>query len=127
VRAPRAARAAIDGMLRAIGVDALVAPSLAPAWTTDIVNGDHYVGGGAGGLPAVAGYPHVTVPMGSVGGLPVGLSLFAEAWSEAKLLSFAFAYEQRARARTPPRYLESIATEEPYSAAIRPRGRERQR
>jgi amidase len=120
-RAPRAARAAIDGMLRANGVDALVAPSLAPAWTTDIVNGDHYVGGGAGGLPAVAGYPHVTVPMGAVNGLPVGLSLIAEAWSEAKLLAFAHAYETRARARTPPRYLADIASEGSLADALRPR------
>jgi amidase len=58
--------------------------------------------------------------MGEVGGLPVGLSLFAEAWSEAKLLSFAYAYEQRTHARTPPRYLATISGEGPLAAALRP-------
>jgi amidase len=119
-RASAAARAAIDTMMREHRVDALAAPSLGAAWTTDIVNGDHYIGGGASQLPAVSGYPHITVPMGQVGGLPVGLSLFAEAWSEAKLLSFAYAYEQRAQARTPPRYLPTIASEDAFAAALRP-------
>lgn len=120
-RAAPAARAAIDRMMRMNRVEALAAPSLGPAWTTDIVNGDHYIGGGVSRLPAVSGYPHITVPMGQVGGLPVGLSLFAEAWSEAKLLSFAYAYEQRAQARRPPRYLESISHEAGYAAALRSR------
>lgn len=122
-RAGAAARAAIDEMMAAHAVDALAAPSLAPAWTTDIVNGDHYVGGGASQLPAVSGYPHITVPMGLVGGLPVGLSLFAEAWSEAKLLAFAYAYEQRAQARTPPRYVDTVSTEESFARALGPHRR----
>lgn len=126
-RARPAARAAIDEMMRTHRVDALVAPTLGPAWTTDIINGDHFVGGGASQLPAVSGYPHITVPMGQVGGLPVGLSLFAEAWSEAKLLAFAYAYEQRANARTPPLYLATISTEEPFAAALRPHASERAR
>jgi amidase len=119
-RAGAAARATIDELMRTHRVDALAAPSLGPAWTTDIVNGDHYIGGGASQLPAISGNPHVTVPMGNVGGLPVGLSLFAEAWSESKLLSFAYAYEQRAQARTPPRYLATIASEDAFAAALRP-------
>jgi len=123
-RAGAAARAAIDTLMRDHRVDALAAPSLGPAWTTDIVNGDHYIGGGASQLPAVSGYPHITVPMGQVGGLPVGLSLFAEAWSEAKLLSFAYAYEQRAQARRPPRYLPTISTEDAFAAALRAAPRE---
>jgi amidase len=119
-RVAAAARAAIDQMMRTNRVDALIAPTLGAAWTTDIVNGDHFVGGGASQLPAVSGYPHVTVPMGQVGGLPIGLSLFAEAWSEAKLLSFAYAYEQRAHARTPPRYLATVASDGAFAAATRP-------
>jgi amidase len=119
-RAAAVARAAIDGMMREHRIDALAAPSLGAAWLTDVVNGDQYVGGGASQLPAVSGYPHLTVPMGQVGGLPVGLSLFAEAWSEAKLLSFAYAYEQRAQARTPPRYLATIANEGAFAPAQRP-------
>jgi amidase len=65
------------------------------------VNGDH-VRGGATTLPAIAGYPHVTVPMGLVEGLPVGLSFIGPAWSDAQLLRFAFAYEQRTNVRRPP-------------------------
>ena len=110
----------IDRMMRENRVDALVAPTLGPAWTTDILNGDHVAGGGSTTLPAVSGYPHVTVPTGLVGSLPVGLSFMGEAWSEAKLLSFAFAYESRAHARTPPTYARTITDAAPFDAAIRP-------
>ncbi len=119
-RAPRRAAETLERLMRDNRVDALVAPTLGPAWVTDIVNGDHFVGGGSSSLPAVAGYPHVTVPMGLAGGLPVGLSFIGEAWSEAKLLSFAYAYEQRAHARTPPRYARHLEEDEPFSAALRP-------
>jgi amidase len=98
----------IDAILAKHKVDALIAPTLGPAWLIDPVNGDQYVGSGVSQMPAVAGYPHITVPMGQVRGLPVGLSFVAEAWSEAKLLGLAYAYEQRSRARRPPRYLPTI-------------------
>jgi amidase len=115
----------IDRMLRDARLDALVAPTVGPAWVTDPVNGDQYTGGGASGLAAVAGYPHLTVPMGLVRGLPVGLSFTAEAWSEAKLLALGYAYEQRAAARRPPQYLPTItadiaARERPQPAAVAP-------
>ena len=85
-------------------LDALVSPSNAPARPIDLVSGDAG-GGGSSGIPAIAGYPHVTVPMGFVtGGLPVGLSFFGRAWSEATLLRLAFAYEQASRLRRPPRF-----------------------
>jgi len=115
-RAQRSASRAIDTMLAANRVDALVAPTMGPAWVIDVLNGDHFGGGGASTLPAVAGYPHVTVPMGLVGSLPVGLSIVGERWSEAKLLAFAYAYEQRAGVRTRPTYAASIDT----NAAIAP-------
>jgi amidase len=86
----------IDKMLGDNNVVALVAPTLAPAWLIDPILKDRYLGGGAGGLPAVAGYPHLTVPMGDVSGLPVGLSFIGTAWSEAKLLSLGYAFEQTA-------------------------------
>jgi amidase len=54
-----------------------------------------------------------------VGGLPVGLSFLGEAWSEAKLLSFAYAYESRANARTPPTYARSVEDLEPMASALR--------
>ncbi len=84
----------IDKMLKDNDVIALVAPTLAPAWLIDPVLKDNYVGGGAGSLAAVSGYPHLTVPMGAVKGLPVGLSFIGPAWSEARLLSLGYAFEQ---------------------------------
>jgi amidase len=84
-----------------------------------VINGDHFIGGGSSSLPAVSGYPHVTVPMGLVGGLPVGLSFLGERWSEAKLLSFAYAYESRANARAAPTYARSVDDLEPIAAALR--------
>ena len=92
----------IDAMLKAVNVSVLIAPTLAPAWLIDPVLKDHFVGGGAGGPAAVAGYPHLTVPMGQVDGLPVGLSFIGTAWSEAALLAYGYAFEQAAHARTPP-------------------------
>jgi amidase len=70
---------------------------------TDPVLKDHFVGEGhAGALAAIAGYPHLTVPMGLVSGLPVGLSFIGPAWSEAALLKYGYAFEQAAHARAPP-------------------------
>lgn len=118
-RAQRNAAQAIDTMLASNRVDALVAPTLGAAWTIDVINGDHFVGGGASQLPAVAGYPHVTVPMGLVGGLPVGLSIVGERWSEATLLSFAYAFEQRAGLRARPTYAANIDSHEAIAPALR--------
>ena len=94
----------IDAALAKHRLDALVAPTGTPAWLTDYVNGDH-AEGGASQFPAVAGYPHITVPAGFVWGLPVGLSFFASAWSEPTLFRLAYAYEQATRARRAPRFL----------------------
>lgn len=94
----------IDAMLRANRVDALIAPTNGPAWTTDLVNGDHVGAEGAGSFAAIAGYPHLTVPMGAVEGLPVGLSFIGPAWSEADLLADGYAYEQASHRRRPPTY-----------------------
>ena len=99
-----ARRKGIDATLGEHRLDALVSPTGGPAWLIDLVNGDGF-GWGSSTVPAVAGYPHVTVPMGSVFGLPVGLSFLGTAWSEPKLLSYALAYEQATRHRRPPRFL----------------------
>jgi amidase len=82
----------IDRLLRQHKLDALVAPTMPPAWKIDAVNGDQLAGGGmAGTLAAVAGYPHLPVPMGMVKGLPVGLSFVGPKWSDGLLLSLGFA------------------------------------
>jgi amidase len=102
-RAVGASRAAIDAALDSLRLDALVAPSGGPAWRVDLVNGDAFTGGCP--VPAaVAGCPHVTVPMGTVSGLPVGLSLVAGAWRDTELLRYAFAYEQATRHRVAPAF-----------------------
>jgi amidase len=101
----RLARAeGIDATMKKHKVDAIIAPTGGPVWTTDLVNGDHY-SGGYSSASAVAGYPHITVPAGFAFGLPVGLSFFAGAWSEPALLKFAFAFEQATKARRAPKYL----------------------
>jgi amidase len=94
----------IDAALQRDHLDALIAPTMGPAWTTDWVNGDHFVGGGTSSAPAVAGYPHITVPMGAVRGLPVGLSFVSTAWSEPRLIACAYAFEQATHARQPPHF-----------------------
>jgi amidase len=94
----------IDAVMDKHRLDAVLAPTGGPAWVTDCVNGDHF-GGGCSTLPAVAGYPHITVPAGLIRGLPVGVSFFGRAWSEPVLIRIAFAYEQATRHRRPPRFL----------------------
>ncbi|MDB6008726.1 MAG: amidase [Gammaproteobacteria bacterium] len=98
----------IDAALAKDHLDGLIAPTLGPAWTTDLVNGDHFLGGNVSTAPAVAGYPHVTVPMGAVSGLPVGLSFVGTAWSEGRLISYAYAFERATQARRSPEFRASI-------------------
>jgi amidase len=98
----------IDKILKDTGAVAIVAPTTGPAWTIDPLNGDNY-GGSATTLPAVAGYPHLTVPMGQVTGLPVGLSFIGPAWSEATLLGLGYAFEQATLARKDPTFKATVA------------------
>ena len=96
----------IDFVMRQHRLDALIAPTGGPAWPTDWINGDHFTGGYSS-ASAVAGYPHLTVPAGYVFGLPVGMSFFGAAWSEPKLIKYAYAFEQATKARQVPRLLRS--------------------
>lgn len=92
----------IDKLLADNDVAFLVAPTTGPAWTTDLVNGDNFAGGtGAGYLAAIAGYPHLTVPMGAVERLPVGLSIIGGRWQDAAVLRAGAAYEQNRTAVVP--------------------------
>jgi len=100
----------IDKMLGDDRLDALVAPTGGPPGRSDLIVGDHFVGGGAGNYAAVAGYPHLTVPMGQVHGLPVGLSFIGAKWSEAKLIALGFSYEQATHMRRSPTFLAAPET-----------------
>jgi len=99
-----------DGLLATLDggrLDGLIAPAMAPAWPTDHVLGDHFLGAGYG-MAAVAGTPSLTVPMGDVMGLPIGLAFMGRAWSEADLLAWGFAFEQRTQARKAPTFPATV-------------------
>ncbi|MDP8995225.1 MAG: amidase [Pseudomonadota bacterium] len=98
----------IDRLLREHDVDILVGPTMPAAWFIDAVHGDVIAGGGGGGLAAIAGYPHLTVPMGDLRGLPVGISFIGPQWADGLVLSVGYAYEQASRRRIEPRFLPSI-------------------
>lgn len=103
-----AGKEGIDKILKDNDIVALVGPTMPAAWLIDSVHGDQYPGGGGGSAAAVAGYPHLTVPMGHVKGLPVGLSFIGPQWSDAMILSLGYAYEQASQKRIEPRFLRSI-------------------
>ena len=93
----------IDAVMDQHQLDAIVAPTGGPAWTTDLINGDHF-SGGSSSPAAVAGYPDLTIPAGLVHGLPVGISFFGRAWSEPVLLRIGYAFEQATKARSVPKF-----------------------
>jgi amidase len=99
----------IDAVIKEHRLDALVAPTGSPAWPIDLINGDH-VAGASSDVAAVAGYPNITVPAGTVLGLPVGISFFGTAWSEATLIRLAYAFEQATHHRRAPRFLTTVKT-----------------
>jgi len=94
----------IDATMEKYNLDALVAPTDSPAWLTDLVDGDHFLGGSSSAA-AVAGYPSVTLPAGFAFGLPLGISFFGRAWSEPTLIRLAYAFEQATHHRREPKFL----------------------
>jgi len=101
----------IDFIMRQHRLDALIAPTGGPAWTTDWINGDHFTGGYSS-PSAVAGYPHITVPAGYIFGLPFGISFFGAAYSEPKLIKYAYSFEQATKVRRAPRFLPTVSFRE---------------
>lgn len=104
----KTSREAIDNTLKEFELDAICGPATGPSWCTDLVNGDAFSGYGMGSGAAMAGYPSITVPLGYVHGLPVGLLFTSSAYSEAKLLDLAYAYEQASRHRKSPDFREAL-------------------
>jgi amidase len=94
----------IDSLMDSNNLDALMAPTGSPAWKTDLLLGDHYIGGSSS-LAAISGYPAITVPMGLVENLPVGITFFGKAWSEPVLIEIAYSYEQNTLHRKAPEFL----------------------
>jgi amidase len=105
----------IDKLLKDYDVDAIIMPSQTPAFLIESVYGDSFAGGfaGAGWLAAIAGYPHVSVPMGQMKGLPINLSFIAGQWDDAMLLNIAYQYEQASQQLIEPTFPAS-AIEHPY-------------
>lgn len=101
------ARSTIDKLLADYKLDALVTATGSPSWRIDAVRADRG-GGESASLPAIAGYPHLTVPMGTAHGLPVGISFIGPAWSEARLLAIGHAYEAASHMRRPPIFIPSL-------------------
>jgi Asp-tRNAAsn/Glu-tRNAGln amidotransferase A subunit and related amidases len=97
----------LDPLFSKHQLDALVAPTGHPAWPTDLVNGDHFLGSSS--TPAaVSGYPSISLPAGYLFGLPVGLSLIGKPWQEGTLIRMAYAYEQATEQRRAPTFLPSV-------------------
>jgi amidase len=94
----------LDALIAKHTLGAIVAPTRGPAWLTDHINGDHHGLGGSSSPAAVSGYPSVTVPMGSVAGLPVGLSFIGGPRREVELIGYAFAFEHATNHRVVPRF-----------------------
>ncbi len=96
----------IDKVMDTYKLDAIMAPTGSPAWKTDLILGDHFVGGSSS-LAAISGYPAITVPMGFIEGLPVGVTFFGRAWTEPLLIEIAYSYEQGTKHRKRPAYIVS--------------------
>jgi amidase len=98
----------IDRLLRENKVDLLLGVTNGPAWVSDLVNGDTFRGPGSSQLPAIAGYPHLTVPMGAVQGLPIGISFIGTGWDDARVLAAGYAYEQASHKWVEPKFRAGV-------------------
>jgi amidase len=103
------ARHAIDDTLAKFNLDAVIAPTNSPAWTTDLVNGDHFLLGSSSPA-AISGYADITVPAGYSFSLPVGVTFIGGRWDEPELLGLAYSWEQSTHIRRPPHFLRTLPT-----------------
>jgi amidase len=103
------AQHAIDDTMAKFHLDAIIAPTNSPAWTTDLVNGDHFLVGSSS-PSAIAGYASITVPAGYSFSLPVGVSFIAGKWSEPELIKLAYAWEHATHIRRAPLFLPTLPT-----------------
>jgi amidase len=110
----------LDDLFRRYRLDALISPTTDPAFRIDIVRSNTFGLADFTGLSAVAGYPDLTVPMGYVHGLPVGLSFIGPAWSDARMLALGYAFEQATHARKVPNYLPSLEATAGIGSAFAP-------
>jgi amidase len=101
-------RDAIDGTLKEFNLNAICGPATGPPWCTDVINGDAFSGYGMGSGAAMAGYPSITVPLGDVHGLPVGLLFMSTAYTEPELIAMAYGYEQASRNRRSPGFRQTL-------------------
>jgi amidase len=101
-------RGAIDGLVKEHNLDAICGPANGPSWCIDMINGDYFTGYGTYSPAAIAGYPSITVPMGQVFELPIGLSFIGKPFGEGELIEVAFAYEQASKNRVAPKFLKTI-------------------
>lgn len=102
-------RNGIDETLKQNNLHAICGPTNGPSWCTDLVNGDHFTGYGMYSSAAIAGYPHISVPMGLANGLPVGLTFLSTAYSEGELIQITFAYEQASKKRAAPEFRTALS------------------
>jgi amidase len=109
-RMQRAAQKAIDETLQEFNLQTIIGPTNGPSWCTDLVNGDAFTGYGMYSSAAVAGYPHITVPMGLVQGLPIGLTFIGKEFQEGELISLCYSYEQASKKRKAPQFMPSLAS-----------------
>jgi amidase len=102
----------IDAALAAAALDALIMPTDSPAWTTDLVLGDHFIFG-TSSPAAIAGHPMINVPMGNVFGLPIGVSFVGTAFSEPELITLASGFEAASKSRIVPQFLATLPADPP--------------
>lgn len=103
------ARKAIDETLKEFNLHTIIGPTNGPSWCTDLVNGDAFTGYGMYSSAAVAGYPHINVPMGFVQGLPIGLTFIGKEFQEGDLIALCYSYEQASKKRKAPQFMPSLS------------------